>query len=124
MATTARNCREHLDEEERHHPHPPPPEAESRERVRRERSEEHREEGRCSGDHERVHVPARVRHIERLLLRPHLTRVPAEDPAEVLERHVIRDQLALVSEGRGLNAAETTQTIGNNANRIAARLTR
>jgi len=31
---------------------------------------------------------------------------------------------ALVSDGRGLNAAETTQMMGNSANRIAAMLTR
>ena len=31
---------------------------------------------------------------------------------------------ALVSDGMGLNAADTTQTIGNSANRIAAMLTR
>jgi hypothetical protein len=31
---------------------------------------------------------------------------------------------ALVSEGTGLNAAETTYAIGKSANRIASRLTR
>ena len=91
--------REHLDEEEGHHPHPASPESEPREGIRGEGCEEHGEECRRPRDDERVHVPARVRDVEGLLLRPHLPRVPAEDPPEVLESHVVRDDLGARERG-------------------------
>ena len=85
--------REHLDEEQGHHPHPASPKSEAGERVGGERSEEHREERRRAGDDERVHVPARVGNVERLLLGPDLARVSAQDPSEVLEGDVVRNEL-------------------------------
>jgi hypothetical protein len=83
--------REHLDQQQREHPHPAPAEAEAAERVRGERAEEDAGDRGGAGDDDRVHVPARVVRLRGAL--GLLLRRPLEQLAEVVERHVIRDQL-------------------------------
>ena len=92
MATTARKVGNIWMRMQAHHPHPPPLEAEAREGVGRDHAEEDGQQRRRPGDDDHVDVPVLVGDVERRLARSLLTRVAAQDRAEVVERDVLRDQ--------------------------------